>query len=145
MILFLKPVLWGCSRLQRPPVSCGPTLLGPSLKVQRDRIHNPPPGYDFPALGLHQRASHLGVPSQEISVARGASIARYSTWLSRSNSSFRTLIRRPRGPLPEFEARSGFGRTAARTVGLDSRISKCSYFSKGIDHPFRQISSYVLI
>src|SRR6516162_6759777 len=47
LILFLKPVLWSCSRLQRPPVSCGPTLLAPSLKVQRDRIHNPTSGYDF--------------------------------------------------------------------------------------------------
>ena len=46
-LILLKPVLWSCSRLQRPPVSCGPTLLAPSLKVQRDRIHNPPPGTIF--------------------------------------------------------------------------------------------------
>jgi hypothetical protein len=47
LILFLKPVLWSCGRLPRPLVSCGPTLLAPSLKVQRDRIHNPPPGTTF--------------------------------------------------------------------------------------------------
>jgi len=47
VILFFKAMVWSFGWLLRPPISGGPTLLAPSLKVQRDRIHNPPPGTIF--------------------------------------------------------------------------------------------------
>jgi hypothetical protein len=42
LILFLKPVLWGCAWPRQPLKSSGPTLFGPSLKVERDGTHYPP-------------------------------------------------------------------------------------------------------
>ena len=44
LILFFKPMLWSCRRFRRLPKSGGPTLLALSLEVERDSIHDPPPG-----------------------------------------------------------------------------------------------------
>ncbi len=46
LALSFRPLLSRCDRL-RPGKSSGPTLFAPSLKVQRDDTHNPPPTKAF--------------------------------------------------------------------------------------------------
>ena len=47
LALSFRPLLSRCDRLLRPGKSSGPTLFAPSLKVQRDDTHNPPPTKAF--------------------------------------------------------------------------------------------------
>ena len=67
MILFFKPMLWSRRRFRRLPKSGGPTLLAFSLEVQRDSIHDPPPGLRSLLLRVLNARRALKVPGSAIS------------------------------------------------------------------------------
>jgi len=67
LILFFKPMLWSCRRFRRLPKAGGPTLLALSLEVQRDSIHDPPPGLRSLLLRVLNARRALKVPGSAIS------------------------------------------------------------------------------